>query len=92
MACVQVVLTDKRSKRRQVMYVCGDRVDLESLGLCHWCAKPATALCDYPMGDGKTCSLSLCDEHRVRQRDEHGSVDVDFCPIHAQFGLRREVI
>ena len=87
MACVQVVL--KQSKRRQVMYVCGDRVVMESLGLCHWCAKPATALCDYPMGDGKTCSLSLCDEHRVRQRDE---VDIDFCPIHAQCGLRREVI
>lgn len=88
MACVQVVLTDKRSKRSQVMYMCGDRVDMESLGLCHWCYKPATALCDYPMGDGKTCNLPLCDEHRVRQRDEHGNVivDVDFCPIHAKSG------
>lgn len=88
MACVQVVLTDKRSKRSQVMYMCGDRVDMESLGLCHWCCKPATAMCDYPMGNGKTCNLPLCDEHRVRQRDEHGNVivDVDFCPIHAKSG------
>jgi len=65
---------------------------MESLGLCHWCTKPATALCDYPMGDGKTCSLSLCDEHRVRQRDEHGSVDVDFCPIHAKSGGQNQEI
>jgi len=37
----------------------------------------ADNLCDYPIGDGKTCDLLLCFEHRFSM----GS-NIDFCRIH----------
>jgi len=30
---------------------------------CTECLAPGENLCDYPVGDGKTCDRSLCDEH-----------------------------
>lgn len=30
---------------------------------CTECAAPSENLCDYPVGDGKTCDRPLCDEH-----------------------------
>lgn len=38
-------------------------------------------LCDFPMGDGKTCSLPLCPDCRIRQ-PKVGRVRLDFCPAH----------
>jgi hypothetical protein len=41
-------------------WLCGD------LGPhCHepGCGAPGDNLCDWPMGEGKTCDLPLCDEH-----------------------------
>lgn len=30
---------------------------------CTECLAPSEVLCDYPVGDGKTCDRPLCDEH-----------------------------
>lgn len=30
---------------------------------CTECMAPGENLCDYPVGEGKTCDRSLCDEH-----------------------------
>lgn len=56
--------------------------------LCRFCGEIATALCDYPMGDGKTCDLPLCDRHRIKQGAEWQ--DIDFCPTHEAMVLRME--
>lgn len=40
------------------MFICGD------LGpQCAECADGAEYLCDYPVGDGKTCDRDLCEVH-----------------------------
>jgi hypothetical protein len=47
------------------------------------CARPHTALCDWPLSGAKagaTCDLRLCDSHR---RPQPGR-DRDFCPAHAK--------
>ncbi len=36
--------------------VCGPRPRVKRCG----CGKPATLLCDWKMGDGKTCDRSIC--------------------------------
>jgi hypothetical protein len=45
---------------------------------CYACKAPHEALCDWPVGDGKTCYRKLCREHRAWQGG-----DVDYCPEHA---------
>lgn len=58
-----------------VAFVCGN-----SIAACA-CNYVATALCDYPMGKGRTCDAPLCERCRVRQG---GALrDIDFCPPHA---------
>ncbi len=44
---------------------------------CAECAAPSDILCDYPVGDGKTCDRSLC-------RDHAHSIgrDLDYCDHH----------
>lgn len=47
---------------------------------CAWCLPPARdsiALCDHPMGGGRTCDSPLCHEHR-----HHVAPDRDYCPPH----------
>lgn len=44
---------------------------------CCICGRPSDYLCDYPIGNGKTCDLPLCDHHANTMGD-----NVDFCPIH----------
>lgn len=41
------------------------------------CPFPAVALCDYPLGNGKTCSAKICGEHRMK------AGQLDHCPAHA---------
>jgi hypothetical protein len=41
------------------------------------CKAPGTKLCDWPIGDGKTCDKPLCDRHAVRVGD-----DTDYCRGH----------
>ncbi len=39
---------------------------------CTQCAAPGENLCDYPVGDDKTCDRPLCDEHSFgAARDTH---------------------
>lgn len=45
---------------------------------CYACPAGHVALCDWPMGDGKTCDRKLCRNHRVRQSGH----DIDYCVEH----------
>ena len=45
---------------------------------CDFCGSPfADALCDYPIGDGKTCDRKLCSKCRA-----HVGMNTDLCPKH----------
>lgn len=44
---------------------------------CTECAAPGENLCDYPVGDGKTCDRSLCDEH-----SKGVAADTHYCRDH----------
>lgn len=44
---------------------------------CTECASPSEVLCDYPVGDGKTCDRPLCGDH-----SHHVLSDVDYCASH----------
>jgi len=57
----------------RLIFVCG-----EGIRGCHFCGKVADYLCDCPLGNGKTCDLPICDEHR----QPIGAFD--FCPLHPQ--------
>lgn len=54
-------------------------------GPCYACSAPHEALCDWPVGKGKTCDRRLCRQHRARQGG-----DVDWCHFHAQEEARRK--
>lgn len=54
------------------MFICGD------LGpQCSRCADLGTLLCDYPVGEAKTCDASLCETHGNKV-----APDVHYCPGH----------
>lgn len=56
-------------------FLCG--LDVEQCG----CGRGADVLCDYPIGEGKTCDIRLCETCAA-----HVGVDHDLCQIHeAQF-------
>lgn len=42
------------------------------------CSHGSVVLCDYPIGDGKTCDLPLCRGH-----SKVVGPDVHLCPVHA---------
>jgi hypothetical protein len=45
--------------------------------LCHYCGKPSTSLCDYPIGNGKTCDRPMCNTCRNKI-----GPDLDVCRDH----------
>lgn len=69
-------------------------------GQCVGCGGFAPLLCDYEMGDGKTCDAPICgscaeSKRRypgficIRVRGPHGSINVandtiDYCPVHRE--------
>ena len=54
------------------LFICGD------LGPhCTDCAAPSDVLCDYPVGEGKTCDRPMCGDHA-----NHVSTDTDYCRDH----------
>lgn len=58
----------------QTMFICGD------LGAhCCDCAGVGEFLCDYPVGEGKTCDRSLCSEHASEIAPE-----IHYCHTHHQ--------
>lgn len=44
---------------------------------CTECSAPGDNLCDYPVGEGKTCDRPLCDEHCTEV-----APDVHYCRGH----------
>lgn len=58
------------------------------------CADVSGYLCDYPVGDGKTCDMPLCHKHAFEAAPE-----IHYCPAHALMwmefrdsgGVRREL-
>lgn len=62
-------------RESKTMFLCGD-ITIEICGRPD-CGYPADYLCDYPVGDGKTCDLNLCEIHN------HAiNTVMDLCPIH----------
>lgn len=68
-------------------YICGSGV--ETSDVCRFCGHLAEHLCDYPVGDGKTCDLPLCGECRTKvavPTDLRTRIDIgeafDLCPTH----------
>lgn len=58
----------------QTYFMCGD----ESLGPhCADCAGFGDFLCDYPVGDNKTCDRSMCDHHATEIAPE-----IHYCAAH----------
>jgi hypothetical protein len=47
--------------------------------VCFYCGRPGEKLCDFPIGGGKTCDMSLC-----RLCAIHTEPDTDLCPKHAK--------
>lgn len=41
------------------------------------CSSPGVKLCDWPVGDGKTCDRSICGRHA-----KNVGPDKDYCPGH----------
>ena len=41
------------------------------------CKRPATLLCDFPKGNGKTCDAPICEHHALHVGD-----NLDYCPNH----------
>lgn len=56
------------------LFMCGEGLIVP---VCR-CSHAADWLCDYPIGDGKTCDLPLCNGCRHRIGADH-----DLCAIHA---------
>ena len=50
---------------------------------CADCSAPADFLCDYPVGDGKTCDRKMCDENAHEVASE-----IHYCDAH--FKMWRE--
>ena len=68
MACYRIY--DKN--RKPAGHLCGD------LGPhCAECGDVGTQLCDYPVGDGKTCDRPVCEFHATEV-----APNVDYCPAH----------
>lgn len=54
------------------MFMCGDFGEH-----CADCAAPADFLCDYPVGEGKTCDRKMCDENAYEVANE-----IHYCDAH----------
>ena len=57
-----------------LLFMCGANSDDIH---CSNCADVGDYLCDYPIGDGKTCDRGMCDAHRHNVAPE-----VDYCALH----------
>jgi hypothetical protein len=66
---------DQKSK----IMMCG-----EGIRACAICGHVADFLCDAPIGDGRTCDLPLCKDHKYHRPDV--SIDTDYCPHHKFIG------
>src|SRR5690625_3179175 len=61
-----------RQRRSSPLFMCGD------LGAhCADCADVGEFLCDYPVGDGKTCDRAMCHSHANEVAPE-----IHYCAAH----------
>jgi hypothetical protein len=44
---------------------------------CATCGRPSTKLCDFPLGNGKTCDAAICDGCATGV-----GMGLDYCPKH----------
>jgi hypothetical protein len=58
------------------IFMCGD-IEVAMCAGQAGCDYAADALCDWPMGRGKTCDLALCEDHAHNIAPER-----DLCAIH----------
>ena len=70
----------ERSNDGGIMFLCGD---LGPHCAAEKCGASTNYLCDYPVGDGKTCDLSLCESHAYEV-----APNLHYCPAH--FALWKE--
>jgi hypothetical protein len=63
-----------RLKNGGNLFVCGGRGPHCNADGCKWAAD---FLCDYPVGDNKTCDRTLCDEHAYEV-----APDMHYCAAH----------
>jgi len=57
---------------------------------CAFCGQAADFRCDAPIGEGRTCDLPLCIDHKHHRPDIGG--DIDYCPHHRNLGdVHKEV-
>lgn len=66
--------TSKQGSVGQTIFLCG-----EFGPHCADCAGVGDILCDYPVGDGKTCDRAICSEHAVEI-----APDLHYCKAHHQ--------
>lgn len=59
------------------MFSCQTRSHSDSPTHCASCPDFADFLCDYPVGDEKTCDRAMCDSHRHNVAPE-----IDYCDAH----------
>lgn len=64
------------SKKIGKMFLCGK---LKKEPNCRKCSAVSDKLCDYPVGEDKTCDAPLCIEHAINIAG-----DIDYCPDHAK--------
>jgi len=65
-------------EKPDVVFACGS-----GIRPCANCGQVADFLCDYPVGEGKTCDLPICSQCRTHVGK------YDFCPVH---GERNKVV
>ena len=58
------------------IWLCGEA--LKDTSVCRVCGDLATVLCDYPVGNDKTCDSALCEKHSYSIIG-----DIDYCNEHA---------
>ena len=51
---------EKKRHEGARIFMCGENLELQN---CADCTHVADYLCDYPVGDGKTCDRAMCDTH-----------------------------
>ena len=61
-------------------FLCGDLGDHCA---AEKCSDVSTYLCDYPVGDGMTCDLSLCQSHAYEV-----APDIHYCPSHLELWVK----
>lgn len=68
-------------EKPDMIFMCG-----KGIVACSNCGQVADYLCDYPVGEGKTCDLPICQNCRTHVGK------YDFCPIHYEVNKGISVI